>query len=122
MQIHGDFVLISGDTVSNMSLSQVLQEHKERKKKDSNAIMTMVIKQSKPSPITRQTRLGADELFMAIDPNTKQLLYFEDRVDCSKGTMSLDKTFLVDNPCISVHNDKQVRIFRIFFAHSLYKF
>ncbi|KAH9680327.1 eIF-2B GDP-GTP exchange factor subunit epsilon [Citrus sinensis] len=105
--IHGDFVLISGDTVSNMSLTQALQEHKERKKKDNNAVMTMIIKKSKPSPITRQSRLGTDELFMAIDPNTKQLLYYEDKADHSKGTICLDKMLLAENPSISLHNDKQ---------------
>lgn len=107
-QIHGDFVLISGDTVSNMSLTQALQEHKERRKNDANAIMTMVIKRSKPSRITRQSRLGTDELFMAINPDTKQLLYYEDKADNSKGTLSLDKTLLAANPAISLHNDKQV--------------
>ncbi|KAJ0014642.1 hypothetical protein Pint_20621 [Pistacia integerrima] len=105
--IHGDFVLISGDTVSNMSLTQALKEHKERKKKDSNAVMTMIIKQSKTSSITRQSRLGTDELFMAIDPGTNQLLYYEDKADHSKGTITLDKSLLADNPSISVHNDKQ---------------
>ncbi|GKV07541.1 hypothetical protein SLEP1_g19300 [Rubroshorea leprosula] len=105
--IHGDFVLISGDTVSNMSLTQALQEHKERRKNDANAIMTMVIKRSKPSQITRQSRLGTDELFMAINPDTKQLLYYEDKADNSKGTLSLDKTLLAANPAISLHNDKQ---------------
>ncbi|KAK9988556.1 hypothetical protein SO802_028795 [Lithocarpus litseifolius] len=105
--IHGDFVLISGDTVSNLSLTQVLKEHKERKKKDSNAIMTMIIKRSKSSAIIQQSRLGTDELFMAIDPNTKQLLYYEDKADYSKGAICLDKLLLVDNPSISLHNDKQ---------------
>ncbi|KAK4596189.1 hypothetical protein RGQ29_014294 [Quercus rubra] len=105
--IQGDFVLISGDTVSNMSLTQVLKEHKERKKKDSNAIMTMIIKRSKSSPIIHQSRLGTDELFMAIDPNTKQLLYYEDKADYSKGAICLDKLLLADNPTISLHNDKQ---------------
>ncbi|KAL6560301.1 hypothetical protein OROGR_003860 [Orobanche gracilis] len=105
--IHGDFILVSGDTVSNMSLDQALKEHKERRRKDSNAVMTMVIKQSKPSPVTRQSRLGTDELFMAIDPDTKQLLYYEDKADTSKGTISLDKALLVDNSSISLHNDKQ---------------
>ncbi|KAF3968848.1 hypothetical protein ACB098_03G050900 [Castanea mollissima] len=105
--IQGDFVLISGDTVSNMSLTQVLKEHKERKKKDSNAIMTMIIKRSKSSPIIQQSRLGTDELFMAIDPNTKQLLYYEDKADYSKGAICLDKLLLIDNPSISLHNDKQ---------------
>ncbi|KAM0054557.1 putative W2 domain, nucleotidyl transferase domain, trimeric LpxA-like superfamily [Helianthus debilis subsp. tardiflorus] len=105
--INGDFVLISGDTVSNMILTEALQEHKERRQKDSNAVMTMVIKQSKPSQITRQTRLGTDELFMAIDPATKQLLYYDDKSDDQKGTLTLDKAFLAENPSISVHNDKQ---------------
>ncbi|XP_057961800.1 uncharacterized protein LOC131153477 [Malania oleifera] len=105
--IHGDFVLITGDTVSNMSLTQALQEHKERRKKDSNAVMTMVIKQSKPSPVTHQSRLGTDELFMAIDPQSKQLLSYDDKADYLKGTLSLDKTLLSDNASISLHNDMQ---------------
>ncbi|KAI3853647.1 hypothetical protein MKW98_025164 [Papaver atlanticum] len=105
--IHGDFVLISGDTVSNMSLTQALQDHKDRKKKDSNAIMTMVIKKSKPSSLTHQTRLGNDELVMAIDLNTKELLYYEDKVDAADGMVTLDKGFLLDNPAVKVHNDKE---------------
>jgi translation initiation factor eIF-2B subunit epsilon len=91
-----------------MSLTQVLQEHKERRKKDSNAVMTIVIKRSKPSQITRQSRLGTDELFMAIDPNTKQLLYYEDKADHAKGSIYLDKLLLADKSSISLHNDKQV--------------
>ncbi|KAL8226412.1 hypothetical protein R6Q57_016244 [Mikania cordata] len=105
--INGDFILISGDTVSNMVLKQALDEHKERRQKDNNAVMTMVIKQSKPSQITRQTRLGTDELFMVINPTTKQLLYYEDKSDNLKGNLTLDKSFLAENTSISVHNDKQ---------------
>ena len=44
LKIHEDFVLITGDTVSNMSLTQELQEHKDRREKDNNAVMTMIIK------------------------------------------------------------------------------
>ncbi|KAL6332067.1 hypothetical protein AAG906_020746 [Vitis piasezkii] len=90
--IHGDFVLVTGDTVSNMSLTQALQEHKGRRKKDNNAVMTMVIKRSKPSLITHQSRLGTDELFMAIDPYTKQLLYYGDKAD-RKGLYLLRKCY-----------------------------
>ncbi|XVF42520.1 hypothetical protein PTKIN_Ptkin01aG0370400 [Pterospermum kingtungense] len=90
-----------------MSLTQVLQEHKERRKKDANAIMTMVVKRSKPSPITQQSRLGTDELFIAINPETKQLLCYEDKAEYSKGFISLDKMLIADNPSIILHNDKQ---------------
>ncbi|KAF6144039.1 hypothetical protein GIB67_037712 [Kingdonia uniflora] len=106
--IHGDFVLISGDTVSNMSLTDVLEEHRERKKKDSNAVMTMIIQKSKPCLVTHQTRLGNDELVMAIDPDTKQLLYYEDTTENVKGVLALDKMLLVDNAAVSVHNNKLV--------------
>ncbi|WCJ43261.1 Translation initiation factor eIF-2B subunit epsilon [Euphorbia peplus] len=105
--IHGDFVLVSGDTVSNMSLTEAILEHKERRKKDNNAVMTMVIKRSKPSPIIHQSRLGTDELFLAVDPETKQLLYYEDRAEHLKGVIPLDNMLLADNPRISLHNDSE---------------
>lgn len=112
VQIHGDFILISGDTLSNMSLARALQEHKERKKKDNNAVLTMVIKQSKLSPVTQQSRLGTDELFMAIDPETKQLLYYEENTNHLRGTLSLDKMLLIDNSSLTLHNDMQVFPFK----------
>uniref|UniRef100_A0A803KMQ2 Translation initiation factor eIF2B subunit epsilon n=1 Tax=Chenopodium quinoa TaxID=63459 RepID=A0A803KMQ2_CHEQI len=101
--IHGDFVLVTGDTISNMSLAEALQEHKDRRKKDNNAVMTMVIKKSKPSAITHQSRLGTDELFMAINPDTNQLLFYEDRAN----PITLEKSLLTDNSSVLLHNDMQ---------------
>lgn len=69
--------MISGDTISNMSLDAVLAEHKARRAKDKQAIMTMVVKQAKPDPVTHLTRLGNEELVAAIDPQTKQLLLYD---------------------------------------------
>lgn len=40
--ISSDFVLMWGDTVTNVSLDQPLQEHRARRDKDRNAIMTLV--------------------------------------------------------------------------------
>ncbi|KAG9150311.1 hypothetical protein Leryth_017616 [Lithospermum erythrorhizon] len=106
--IHEDFVLVSGDTVSNMPLSNVIKEHKDRRKKDSNVLMTMVIKQSKPSPVTHQSRFGTDELLMAIDPCTRQLFYYQENTTHSEEFISPDKAFLTDNHSMCVNNDKQV--------------
>lgn len=108
LKIRGDFILITGDTISNMSLTQALQEHKERRKKDPHAIMTMVIKRSKPLPQLHQTRLGTDEILMGIDPETKELLYYEDKADRSRRLITLDKSLLADNPSLILHNDKEV--------------
>ena len=40
--IKSDFVLVSGDVVSNMDLGAALEAHKARRDKDKNALMTMV--------------------------------------------------------------------------------
>jgi translation initiation factor eIF-2B subunit epsilon len=42
--IKNDFILVSGDTVSNMNLEPALTAHMARRAADKNAIMTMVIK------------------------------------------------------------------------------
>ncbi|KAL6635325.1 hypothetical protein ACP70R_027996 [Stipagrostis hirtigluma subsp. patula] len=105
--IHGDFVLISGDTVSNMSLTDALQEHKDRRKKDPLAVMTMIIKHSKPSILTHQTRLGNDEIIMAIDSETKELLSYEDRADNTQLYVTIDKDILANNPSLQLHNDME---------------
>lgn len=107
-KIRGDFILVSGDTVSNMDLTQALQEHKDRRKKDPLAVMTMVIKHAKPSSTTLQTRLGTDEIIIGIHPETKELLHYEDKADHLQRVISLDKTLLMENPALRLHNDKQV--------------
>lgn len=91
-----------------MSLKDALQEHKDRRKKDPLAVMTMIIKQSKPSILTNQTRLGTDEIVMAIDPETKELLYYEDRADSSHLYVTIDKDILTNNPSLQLHNDMEV--------------
>ncbi|KAF7086826.1 hypothetical protein CFC21_090086 [Triticum aestivum] len=105
--INGDFVLISGDTISNMSLKDALQEHKDRRKKDPLAVMTMIIKHSKPSILTHQTRLGNDEIVMAIAPETKELLYYEDKADNSHLCVTIDKDILANNPTLQLHNNME---------------
>ncbi|XP_025828040.1 translation initiation factor eIF-2B subunit epsilon isoform X2 [Panicum hallii] len=90
-----------------MSLKDALQEHMDRKKKDPLAVMTMIIKHSKPSILTHQTRLGNDEIVMAIDPETKELLYYEDRADNSHLYVTIDKDILTNNPSLQLHNDME---------------
>ena len=47
--IKADFVLVSGDTVANMDLAAVLAQHKARRARDKNAIMTMVSVAPRPA-------------------------------------------------------------------------
>lgn len=108
--VRGDFVLVSGDTVSNMSLKEVLQEHKERRKSDKFAVMTMVVKRSQPSPVTHQTRLGTDELMLAIDPLSKELVYYDEGFSSNaKRTrqVAVDKALYLNKPSVCLCIDLQ---------------
>jgi translation initiation factor eIF-2B subunit epsilon len=44
--IKTDFVLVMGDLVSNVRIDEVVRIHKERRKTNKDAIMTMVVKES----------------------------------------------------------------------------
>lgn len=44
--VTSDFVLVMGDLVSNIRIDEVIRVHKERRKTNKDAIMTMVVKES----------------------------------------------------------------------------
>lgn len=44
--ITSDFVLVMGDLVSNVKIDEVVRVHKERRRTNKDAIMTMVVKES----------------------------------------------------------------------------
>ena len=102
--ISSDFVLVSGDTVSNMSLDGVLAEHRERRKKDKHAVLTMVLQRSQLHPVSRQSRLGCEEQLLVLDPATKQLLAME----TGAWPISVDRTLLEGRESIQLRTDLQV--------------
>ena len=55
--ITNDFVLVTGDLVSNIRIDEVVRVHKERRKVDRDAIMTMVVKESGVVHRTRFVRV-----------------------------------------------------------------
>ena len=105
-----------------MSLKDALQEHKDRRKKDPLAVMTMIIKHSKPSVLTQQTRLGNDEIVMAIAPETKELLYYEDKADGSHLCVTIDKDILASNPTLQLHNNMEVSLSNLLTQQWIYVF
>ena len=84
--ISSDFVLMTGDTVSSMNLKDVLGQHLARRKTDKSSIMTMVVKRSWSR--AQRRRLGDPDVVLQIDPQTNQLLSYEDNP--RKGSINLD--------------------------------
>ena len=54
--ITSDFVLVSGDLVSSVRIDEVVRVHKERRKTNKDAIMTMVVK---PSGVVHRTKYAS---------------------------------------------------------------
>ncbi|KAI8107409.1 hypothetical protein M9435_002440 [Picochlorum sp. BPE23] len=74
-----DFVLVSGDVITNINLGKALNEHKSRRKTDKSAIMTMVLKGGMYSD--HRLRLGDLGALTVMDASTKRLLRFEEKRD-----------------------------------------
>lgn len=68
--IRNDFVLVSGDVVTNMDLRAALKVHSERRAKDKQSIMTMVMKAG--TTMRQRIRLGDSNHLAVVDPKTKR--------------------------------------------------
>ncbi|KAI7903357.1 uncharacterized protein BX663DRAFT_453878 [Cokeromyces recurvatus] len=69
-----DFILTSGELISNIKLDKALEEHRARKKTDKNSIMTMILKEASRTHTARAK--DANSIFV-LDPNTSQCVYYE---------------------------------------------
>ena len=74
------FVLVSGDVISNLNLKQAVAAHKERREKDKTSIMSVVMKSASPRHPTRRVQ---DDLVVALNRKTNQLLLFDDNPSSS---------------------------------------
>jgi translation initiation factor eIF-2B subunit epsilon len=98
--IKGDFVLLSGDVISNIKLESVIKLHKQRVQQDKRNIMTCVYKSAS---IHHETRTADDEMVIAINPQTQQLLYYENNINTATATIDLE--LFEDNKSIQFRRD-----------------
>lgn len=98
--VKSDFVLVSGDLVANMELGEVIQCHKETKKKDKMSVMTCVYKEAKPH---HPTRSSEDDIFIAVNSPDGRLLHCEK--PRNKKKLSIPVSIIEENPNIDVRYD-----------------
>ncbi|XP_067219528.1 translation initiation factor eIF-2B subunit epsilon [Chanodichthys erythropterus] len=73
--VRSDFLLVYGDVVSNIDVSQALQEHRQRRKMEKNvSVMTMIFKESSPG---HKTRCEDDDIIVAMDSKSKRILHYQ---------------------------------------------
>ena len=112
--IRADFVLVSGDTVANMDLRRAIEAHRERRKTEKLAIMTMCVKASNRRQ--REERAGESNLVIALDPTVGRVLHYDDNPSPGKDTgeghrgrklppVSLDASLFSEHPNVEVRTD-----------------
>jgi translation initiation factor eIF-2B subunit epsilon len=102
--IQGDFILVSGDVVSNMNLSRALATHRERRKVDKNMIMTMVLKPSTP---LHRSRERCESAVFCIDPVSQECIHYESiDSEMSQGiAVKLESVLLESHRAIDIRYD-----------------
>jgi len=102
--ITGDFLLVSGDVISNISLEPALARHRARREKDKNAIMTMLLREAGVGHRTK--RKGSQPVFV-IDPVAERCVHYEEISRTQEGVryITLDPDILTSSGEIEVRED-----------------
>ncbi|KAK9823996.1 hypothetical protein WJX72_006873 [[Myrmecia] bisecta] len=103
--IKSDFILISGDVVSNLKIATVLEEHRKRRQQDKNAIMTLVMKTA--SDAGHRRRVGDTELLVAVDSQSQRLLRYEEHDGTGKRSKAVpvDAHYFGERDVIQLRSD-----------------
>lgn len=102
--ITGDFLLVSGDVVTNFSIEPALVRHRERREKDKNAIMTIILREA---GIHHRTKATRRKPVFVINPTIERCLHYEEIHDSddSGRYVNLDPVLLSEHAEIEVRED-----------------
>ena len=99
--IVGDFLVVSGDVISNMSVEPALVKHRARREKDKNAIMTMVLTEA---GIGHRTKSKGSRPVFVIDPIAERCLHYEEM-----GRRRSGSRYLNLDPEVLSHGEVEIR-------------
>ena len=105
--IRSDFVLVSGDVVTNIDLKDALERHRARRKKEKLAVMTVCLRNVGAS--VRESRYGDSNLTIAMDAETNKIVHYEEHGSGHSATKlpptSLDASLFGEVKNIRVRTD-----------------
>ena len=96
--IHGDFVLVPGDLVSNVRVDEILKLHRERREGgEKHAIMTTVWMRTAPQ---HPTRSYEDSTVLALNATNNQVLHYQNNTGAKDVHLSVE---ILQHPRVHVH-------------------
>lgn len=104
--ITGDFIVVSGDVISNLPIEGALAEHRARRALDKNAIMTMVLREAGLQHRTKSTSVSP---IFVIDPTKDRCLHYEEIDRHPDGEqlsrLNIDAEIILKNPELDIRQD-----------------
>ena len=102
------FILMYGDTVTNVDIGPALVEHKLRHKKDNSAIMTMLFKRTGGLQLNGENhssiRAASDDLVVGVDPSQSNRILVYDDHSKSK-TLAIPCSFFASHSSVDLHTN-----------------
>lgn len=97
----GDFIVVSGDVVANFPIEKALRQHKIRREKDKNAIMTMILREAEPGVNDHE---GGIVPTFILDPTKDRCLHYEEGFPGTQFTAHVDPEVL-KSPELDIRQD-----------------
>lgn len=89
----GDFLVVSGDVISNFPIAEAMAKHKARRQKDKNAIMTMLLREMGPRQRSREQSVIPT---FVIDPTKDRCLHYEESRPGQTASLAIDPDILLE--------------------------
>lgn len=102
--ITGDFLVVSGDVISNLPIEAALTKHRSRRETDKNAIMTMVLREAGRNHRTKSSSFSP---VFVIDPTKDRCLHYEeiDHSDEQSSRLSIDAEIILTHQELDIRQD-----------------
>lgn len=100
--ITGDFIVVSGDVISNLPIEGALTAHRTRRAADKNAIMTMILREAGRN---HRTKSSSEMPIFVIDPTKDRCLHYEEIDRHSPESSRLN----IDTEIIETHQELDIR-------------
>lgn len=99
----GDFILVHGDCVANISLDAALAKHKARREANREAVMTIVLREN-GSQQNRTTPKGITPIF-AIEATTGRCLHYEEMHPLQSDHYAMLDPFIFEHEAVEIRTD-----------------
>ncbi|KAI9750733.1 MAG: hypothetical protein M4579_006334 [Chaenotheca gracillima] len=104
--LSGDFLIVTGDVVSNVPLEVPLAEHRARRATDKNAIMTMILREAGRD---HRAKDQADPPVFVIDPTKNRCLHYEEHPQRRRKDDDESKYIEIDPELLPSHSEIDIR-------------